>query len=109
MLDDGPTAGGSLETEQSEVKMATITIELPDSIVKELESVPGEIFRRVLEAVALEGYRSTKLSRLDVRKLLGLSWQDTEDFLAKHGLDYQFAIADLNEDRENLAIALRRQ
>ncbi len=82
--------------------MAAITIELPDTIVKDLGDSPGEITRRVLEAVVLEGYRCERLSRGEVRRLLGLSWQGTEDFLARHGLPYQYTADDLNEDRQNL-------
>jgi predicted HTH domain antitoxin len=82
--------------------MAAITIELPDPIIKELETTPGGISRRVLEAVALEGYRSERLSRSEVRQLLGLTWQETEDFLARHGLCYHYTLDDLNEDRTNL-------
>jgi len=82
--------------------MAAITIELPDTIVKDLGDSPGEITRRVLEAVVLEGYRCERLSRGEVRRLLGLSWQETEDFLARHGLPYQYTADDLNEDRQNL-------
>jgi predicted HTH domain antitoxin len=89
--------------------MAAITIELPDDIVKELEAVPGEISRRVVEAVALEGYRSRRLSRGDVRQLLGLGWHETEDFLAAHGLTYHYTLEDLNEDRKNLDRILSRQ
>jgi predicted HTH domain antitoxin len=82
--------------------MAAITIELPDAIVRDLGQSPGEITRRVLEAIVLEGYRSERLSRGEVRRLLGLSWQETEEFLAKHGIPYHYAIDDLNADRANL-------
>jgi predicted HTH domain antitoxin len=82
--------------------MAAITIDLPDAIVRDLGQSPGEITRRVLEAVVLEAYRSERLSRGEVRRLLGLSWQETEDFLAKHGIPYHYTIDDLNTDRANL-------
>jgi predicted HTH domain antitoxin len=82
--------------------MAAITIELPDTIVRDLGYTPGEITRRVLEAVVLEAYRSERLSRGEVRRILGLSWQETEDFLAKHGIPYQYTIDDLNADRASL-------
>ena len=59
--------------------MAAITIDLPDTILNDLGKSPGE-----------------------VRRLLGLSWQETEDFLARHGLPYQYTADDLNEDRQNL-------
>jgi len=82
--------------------MAAITIELPDTIVRDLGQTPGEITRRVLEAVVLEAYRSERLSRGQVSRVLGLSWQETEDFLAKHGIPYHYTIDDLNADRANL-------
>ena len=51
--------------------MATVTIELPDVIIKELETAPGAISHCVLEAVALEGYRSQKLSARRGQTTLG--------------------------------------
>ena len=82
--------------------MATVTVELPDGIIQGLEVAPGDISRCVLEAVALEGYRSERLSRGQVAQLLGLGWQETEQFLAEHGLCYQYTLQDLDEDRHNL-------
>ena len=88
--------------------MAAITIELPDAIVKELGGTPVEITRRVLEAIILEGYRSERLSRGAVRQLLEMTWHETEEFLAGHGLLYHYTVDDLNEDRENLDKLLGR-
>ncbi len=87
--------------------MAAITIELPDVIIKELETSPGGISRGVLEALALEGYRSQKLSRGEVRRLLGLTWHETEQFLARHGMVYHYTTEDLDEDRMTLDRVLR--
>jgi predicted HTH domain antitoxin len=82
--------------------MAAITIELPDALIKDLGDSPVEVSRRVLEAVVLDGYRTESLSRGEVRELLGLSWQETEEFLARRGLHYHYSVDDLNQDRENL-------
>jgi len=82
--------------------MATITIELPDTIIQELTPSSGEISRRVLEAVVLEGYRSERYSRGEVAELLGLSWHETEQLLAEHGLPYHYTLEDLDEDRRTL-------
>ncbi len=89
--------------------MAAITIELPDAIVRDLGQSPGEITRRVLEAIVLEGYRTERLSRGEVRRLLGLTWQETEEFLAKHGIPCHYTIDDLNADRANLDKVLGSQ
>jgi hypothetical protein len=87
---------------QSEVNMATVTIELPDTVIRDLAPSSAEVSRRVLEAVVLEGYRSARYSRGEVAQLLGLSWHATERFLAEHGLPYDFTLQDLDEDRETL-------
>ena len=82
--------------------MAAVTIDLPDVIIRELESSPGGISQGVLEALALEGYRSQKFSRGEVRRLLGLTWHETEAFLARHGMVYHHTVEDLEEDRKTL-------
>jgi predicted HTH domain antitoxin len=82
--------------------MATITVELPDTVIQELTPSPGEISRRVLELVVLEGYRSERYSRGEVAQLLGLGWHETEQFLAEQGLPYQYTLQDLDEDRRTL-------
>lgn len=82
--------------------MATITIELPDTIIQELPPSSGGISRRVLEAVVLEGHRTERYSRGEVAQLLGLSWHESEQLLAEHGIPYQYALEDLDEDRQTL-------
>ena len=82
--------------------MATITIEFPDTIIQELAPSSGEISRRVLEAVVLEGHRTERYTRGEVAQLLGLSWHETEEFLAEHGVPYQYTLEDLDEDRQAL-------
>ena len=86
--------------------MTRITIELPDCLANQLGADADEMARRVLEAVVLEGYRSQRLSRGEVGQLLGLSWQQVEEFLASHGVPYHYAMDDLAEDRGNLKKAL---
>ena len=50
-----------------------VTIELPEEIAHQLEEKWGDLPRRALEAVALEGYRSEALSAGQVAEMLGLS------------------------------------
>ncbi len=82
--------------------MATITIEFPATVIQELAPTSGEISKRVLEAVVLEGHRTERYTRGEVAKLLGLSWHETEDFLAEHGVPYHYTFEDLDEDRQTL-------
>lgn len=63
----------------------TITLELPDSAAAVLRSAWDDLPKATLESLAVEGYRSGKLSRAEVGKMLGHSnrWE-SQDFLAAH-------------------------
>ena len=58
-----------------------VAVELPDDIAQQLETAWRDIPRHVLEAVAVEGYRSGALTRGHVQRLLHFSWWETEAFL----------------------------
>ncbi len=59
-----------------------ITLELPREIQQQLEEAwNGDPSRKILEAIAGEGYRQGALSRGQVSELLGLSFQETEALL----------------------------
>lgn len=78
-----------------------ITIELPDEIAKNLGPELG-LPRRLLEAYAVEGYRSEKLTRHQVGQLLGLDRWKAEEFLAEHGATQPYSLADWELDRRSL-------
>ncbi len=48
-----------------------IELELPDDIAEALRS--SDLSRSALEAIAIEGYRSEKLGRGQVQRILGFS------------------------------------
>jgi predicted HTH domain antitoxin len=55
----------------------------------------------VLEAVALEGYRSRRLGEEDVRRLLGLvSRLDVHALLAQRGMYLNYNLEDVEHDLE---------
>jgi hypothetical protein len=56
-----------------------VTLHIPDEIAKRLAAT-GDVSRRALEAVALEGYREQSLTLLQVSEMPGLSRVETEDF-----------------------------
>jgi len=59
-----------------------VTISLPDEI---LDSDRGDVSRKVLEQVALDGFRSGQLTTAQVRRILGLeSRLQVYEFLAAH-------------------------
>jgi len=84
--------------------MVEITVNLPDNVVGSFGSTPQVAALRLLESAAAEGYRSRRISRGQVREMLGLSWQETEEFLAAHDCVRHYTLQDLNDDRTALAV-----
>lgn len=76
-----------------------VAVELPDDIAKQLETAWQDIPRRVLDAVAVEGYRSGALTHGQVQQLLNLSWWETEAFLKDRQAYLHYDEADLEQDR----------
>jgi predicted HTH domain antitoxin len=76
-----------------------VAVELPDDIAQQLETAWQDVPRRVLEAVAVEGYRSGALTHGQVQRLLHFSWWETEVFLKERQAYLHYDEADLAQDR----------
>jgi predicted HTH domain antitoxin len=71
-----------------------ITVQITDELIQQPD--PG---RAVLEALAIEGYRTEVLSPLQARTLLGLSRFEFDGFLKKHQVwDHAYGVDDLTCD-----------
>ena len=77
-----------------------MTITIPDEVAGELGTAPADVQRRVLEAVALEGYRTGKFSIGFLGRILGLSLWDVEKFLDSRGARHPYTADMLHEDRK---------
>jgi len=75
-----------------------VTVQLPDSIARQLAPLVGDIPRRILEAVAIDGYRSEQVSRGQVSEILGLNFWETEAFLKERGGHLHYSNEDLDQD-----------
>jgi predicted HTH domain antitoxin len=76
-----------------------VTLHIPDEIAKRLSAAGGDVSRRALEAIALEGYREQTLTLYQISEMLGLSRIETEDFLGQHRVPLA-NISDADLDRE---------
>jgi hypothetical protein len=77
-----------------------LTLEIPDDLVSALRAAHGDnLPRAAIEQLAVEGYRSGKLSRFQVQQLLGFDnrW-DAEAWLGKKGLNLNYSAEDLVAD-----------
>lgn len=78
-----------------------ITVEIPEQLADHLIAAGQEPARAALEALALEGYRSERLTEDDIRKLLGFDTRmEVHGFLKQHGAFLLYSEADLEHDRQ---------
>jgi Uncharacterised protein family (UPF0175) len=65
----------------------TITVEIPEELAGQFVPSGQDLGRAVLEAIALEGYRSNRLTEADIRELLGFETRmEVHGFLKEHGV-----------------------
>jgi hypothetical protein len=87
----------------------TITIEIPEELAAPLLATGQNPVRATLEALALKGYRSDRLSEADIRDLLGFETRmEVHGFLKEHGVFLHYSTEDLSHDRE-VAIQVARR
>jgi predicted HTH domain antitoxin len=76
-----------------------VAIEIPDDIGRVLAAQAGGVSRAVLEAVAVEAYRSGAITPAQVRQMLGLhSRWETESFLRRAEAYHDYTMDDLERD-----------
>ena len=84
-----------------------ITINIPDEIASQFVPYGQDLSRVALEALAVEGYRTERLSESEIRQLLGFETRmEVHAFLKEHGAYLHYSLADLEQDRES-AIRMR--
>lgn len=86
-----------------------VAIEIPDEIGQVLAAQAGGVSRAVLEAVAIEAYRSGTITPAQVQQMLGLSsrWE-TESFLRRAEAYHDYTVDDLERDIAAIRDASRR-
>jgi len=68
-----------------------ITLDVPEDILRALGEQPERFSRTALEMLAIEGYRSRRLSEGQVRRLLGFETRyQVHGFLKEHGVEPEF-------------------
>jgi hypothetical protein len=77
-----------------------ITFNIPDELARKITLEGSDPARVALEALALEGYRTERLSESAVRQMLGFETRmEVHAFLKQHGVYLHYDIADLQQDQ----------
>jgi hypothetical protein len=86
-----------------------VAIEIPDEVARQLAARSGQLSRAVLEAVAIEAYRTGTITPVQVQQMLGLrSRWETEAFLRGAEAYHDYTMADLERDIAAIRDASRR-
>ncbi len=84
-----------------------VTINLPEDVAVAFLINGANIEREILEATALEGYRSGKLSQAQIRRMLNLATDMQVDaFLKEHKVYLEY---DLNDVKRETEFSLNRK
>ena len=76
-----------------------VAIDIPDDIGQVLAAQAGGVSRVVLEAVAIEAYRTGTITPAQVQRMLGLrSRWETEAFLRRAEAFHDYTMDDLERD-----------
>lgn len=84
-----------------------IIVTIPDKLVENLterQNLP----RRMLEAFAIEGYRSERLSLGQVAELLDFSIDEANEFLKKNRVPLNYDLEDMKQDEKAIEMFLQK-
>jgi hypothetical protein len=80
-----------------------VTVRIPDEFADRLVAAGGDIERMAFEALAAEEYRAGRLTRAELRRLLGLETRgEVDGFLKARGIDDSMTLAEFERDRQDL-------
>jgi hypothetical protein len=79
-----------------------IALDIPDELAAQIAPGGVDVSRAALEALAVEGYRTERLSESAIRRLLGFKTRmEVHAFLKEHGAYLHYSLAELERDRES--------
>jgi Uncharacterised protein family (UPF0175) len=82
-----------------------VHLDIPEDIARQFAAEPGGVTRAALEALAIEGVRSGKLTVHQAGQMLGIpSRYEMDGFLKAHGLLLPITIEDVVRDSETAAV-----
>jgi hypothetical protein len=80
-----------------------VTVEIPDELANQLSTAGTDLSRRVLEAIALEEYKAERISKAQLRRVLGFETRyELDGFLKDHNVGPNVTIEDLRRDIQDL-------
>jgi hypothetical protein len=78
-----------------------LVVQIPDDLAKR-RSAAGDVERQALEAIAVEAYRFGRLTKPELRRLLGFETRGELDGVLKaHEIYESYTVAEIERERED--------
>jgi len=85
-----------------------VHLDVPEDVARQFAAEPGGVSQAALEALALEGVRSGKLTIHQARQMLGIqSRYQMDGFLKSHGVMLPITMEDVVRDSKTATSSLR--
>jgi hypothetical protein len=92
-------AEGSRPRKMRQLCSMDVQLQIPDDVARVIQNEQPDLSRAALEALALEGYRSERLSEGQVRRMLGFRTRmRVHTFLKAHNVYLNYSIRELEND-----------
>jgi hypothetical protein len=80
-----------------------VTLQIPDDIASHMTEAGVNLSRRALESFALEEFKSGRITKPELRRLLGYGtrWK-LDGFLKAHGVYEDYTLEDFEQERQAL-------
>jgi len=80
-----------------------LTVEIPDDLAGRLNAAGGDLSRRALEALGLEEYKSGRITKAELRRLLGIGTRyELDGFLKAHQVWVDYTVEDFRRELQDL-------
>ena len=80
-----------------------VQLQIPDEIARAIQNGQPDLSRAAIEALALEGYRTGRLSEAHLRRMLNFKTRmQVHAFLKAHSVYLNYSVKELESDLESL-------
>jgi Uncharacterised protein family (UPF0175) len=80
-----------------------VTVHIPDDIASHMSEADGDVARRALEAFALEEFKKERITKPELRRLLGFGTRyELDGFLKAHEVYEDYTMEDFERERAAL-------
>ena len=79
-----------------------VTVQISHEIANRFTASRADLIRRTRESFALEEFREGRITKVELRKMLGLERIELDGFFKSHGVYEEYTVEDFDRERQAL-------